>query len=380
MTNRIPAVFVSAIVLALALGPQPAPAEESTAAGGRTWVVQKGDTLWDITGATLYDPFLWPRIWDRNREIENPHLISPGFVLVIPGLPSPESAPVPREASLPAPAPAPAPVATPALEPSPSFPPAPAEAELAPPAALEADRKPGVRFLPEADKQELLAVLATHGFIAEKDELGLGAVTKVDSGHVLLFPGDVVDVTLKQDGAVQAGKTYSLARSVREVKHPLTRKLVGELVRVRGEIRILASAGKLARGEVTALWGPAEKGDLLMERVDYLSWIPLEGGKTPPAALGTVLTSPEGAALMGRGDILFIDLGTREGVKPGDRLPLWDDRPEAQETARVLESRVPVPAIGEVVVVAPREKTAVARVVASSREVHPGARVGSAAP
>ncbi|EHV2409696.1 hypothetical protein VCSRO184_3295 [Vibrio cholerae] len=48
-----------------------------------TYTVVKGDTLWDISALYLDSPWLWPRLWQVNPDIDNPHLIYPGDKLTL---------------------------------------------------------------------------------------------------------------------------------------------------------------------------------------------------------------------------------------------------------------------------------------------------------
>ncbi|MBX9768661.1 MAG: LysM peptidoglycan-binding domain-containing protein, partial [Bdellovibrionales bacterium] len=50
-----------------------------------TYEIQKGDTLWDISVTLFGNGFYWPKVWQLNGDIPNPHEISPGRTLTFTG-------------------------------------------------------------------------------------------------------------------------------------------------------------------------------------------------------------------------------------------------------------------------------------------------------
>jgi hypothetical protein len=66
--------------------PYQAPAPDSYAPNSTTHAIGKGESLWGIAGSYYGDSLLWPYLWESNSWILDPDWIYPGDVLLIPPL------------------------------------------------------------------------------------------------------------------------------------------------------------------------------------------------------------------------------------------------------------------------------------------------------
>ena len=353
-TGYAVAAAVTALVVLTLLTTAPCISQAS----GKVHIVVKGDTLWDISSFYLYDPFQWPQVWSVNREIENPHLIYPGQEIVIPEMTA-RTAPPPQEPRPPLPAPPPPePVPAESVQ---------AEPEPMPETAPEPVPEPAL--VTEEVKQEMILAMSTYGFIIDDREIGIGTITSAEENRLLVSPGMKVYVESDGKTPLQTDHRYSIVRVFDQVSHPVTKKKIGFLAKVLGDLNVVHSKGKLSTAIVGEVYKEIQIGDHVIEHLDYMTWIPKEENDLSGDLTGYILVNPEGRTVMGKGNVVFIDLGIEDGLKTGDTLDLVGG---GKTVGGVV---TPPQIIGEVQVLVPRPGTSVARITKSYRDIGLGTEV-----
>ncbi len=224
-----------------------------------------------------------------------------------------------------------------------------------------------------------------------------GSMALAVQGQIVYLNGPGLD-------SLRPGGLYLVVRPEGRVKDPLTGKLVGIYYRELGTLKIEGAGARSQTASVMATCRTIAKGDLVLpmpQRADVriagqpagrLSTVP-ESGLASDIILGL-----DDRRELGAGDICFIGVGRIDGVKPGDRFTVWRPQPrfdpqdlavgrsggshsyakpldsiQTSEQVRTLSERdLPKRVIGDLIVIAPYEKTSIARITSSLVEIHRG--------
>lgn len=306
-------------------------------------VVVKGDTLWDICEDLYANPWVWPKVWQMNPHITNPHWIYPGTELRV----YYEVAKFFEEST--------------AVEETAVVEEAPVVEEVTPPPPPPPPKVPTITFS-EIDQV---------GFITPYVPEGMGVILGGKRQRTLIGAADKIYVQFREGAQPEVGDRFFVFKTSLLFKHPITKKDVGYLNTMLGVLEVVLVAPDHSKAVVLSSFQEMTATDKLMPYKKRSEEIAVQPGAEPIE--GNIILAEWGTFLIAHRQIAFIDLGANDEIKAGHRFEVFQE-PKAL-TSRDEEIVLSIQPIGELLVLAVEQETAATLVVESLSEFTPGERV-----
>lgn len=268
----------------------------------QVYIVKKGDTLWDISGVFLKQPWLWPRLWRLNTEIENPHLIYPGDKLRL--VYDQQGQPMLVKGK--------------------------PELKWSPKVRIQQKQQSPITTLP----LELISAHVRYDHAFTEQELTLlpyvigsdkGAKSSVDGFNIYVR------------GEIEVGKTYAIYKKGDAIIDPQDQTLLGYEVKLNGTAKSFR-AGDLVNKIPASLYVESVRREI--QSGDYV--VPVNDGQLLPSYFtlqaaneplnGSIIKSANGGREFGPFEVIMINRGQQHSVRPGDVMSVTRKSPGIIET------------------------------------------------
>ena len=298
------------------------------------YVVKVGDTLWDIAGTFLKDPWFWPEIWYVNPDIANPHLIYPGDVLGLVYIDGQRRITNVRASSY----------------------------RLSPQARIT-PLSESINSIP----YESVSAFLSSGVILQKDEAdALPYLLETRGDHLIAAAGN--EIYVRGLTADMPGTRYNVVH----IGDPMTDPDDNRLIGYQG---ILVGEGRLTRGgdpATVALTDTAQEavmGDrLIPDTVDIpLNFFP----RSPSTQIeGRIISVVGGVTQIGQYQVVVINRGTNDGLSVGDVLSVFQTGDVVKDRIKGGKVKLPDEQAGTVMVFKTYERISYGLVMVASQSLH----------
>jgi LysM repeat protein len=260
--KKLRSTYCIAIIMVSLIFILSSPSAQEKKESDNVYTIKQGDTLWDISSKFLKDPFLWPKLWQRNPYISNPHWIYPGQSIRLspdgdvkkeePTKAVAEEKPKegkPKEAIIE--------TEVKTVSPPPIEKKLEVSAEGKPPEAKPMEAKLAERtppFFPET---------RSAGFVSDIELHGIGRILDSKEGKSFMSREDIVYLAFNTSKAIMIGDKYTVFRPSELIRHPVTSQKVGRKYLITGNVQIIDQHGNFFTAKVIEAFDAILKGDLI---------------------------------------------------------------------------------------------------------------------
>lgn len=297
------------------------------------YLVKKGDHLWKLSAEEYQDPHKWRYLWENNDYINNPNLIYPGDRILIPGgFVDKEVVEVVNDSPV-----------------------------------KDSTAKPEPTLLPIVSE----ALYARSGYISDSDKWD-GTVIHGVEGKGLFGKGDTIYTDMSGKN-IKKGDIFTLLKEMRKVRHPIKGKDVGTLVQEVGLAEVSVVGDGNSTLEITASYGNIELGDYLIKKPSNGENKADLSAKKDRDIEGYIIEGKDEKSTYGRGDVVYLDIGQKDGVLPGDTFIAYNYGKEVETGGKTIT--LPIEILSKIQVFRIKEKTSTAIVIESRKETNIGAPI-----
>jgi len=241
-----------------------------------THKVQRGDTLWSICEKYYGDSTLWPKLWEMNPFVTNPHLLRPGDMITL----------IEKE-------------------------------DMAKKKALEKPSKEAAKSIPRMKGIDLglLTNPSNMGYLSLTPVEPWGEIYASTKSELGAEKGDKIFINFKNRAGVKPGDEFRVARPI-PVRHPLTDRPMGEIMNFRGTVVVKEHLKEdFFLAEVTEVWIEFGVGAIILPFEPFSKCV--QPMATDPKLYGNIVALKDDRKIVGPGSVVYLDAGFKDGVQRG---------------------------------------------------------------
>jgi hypothetical protein len=310
-----------------------------TSAGDLTYqhVVVKGDTLWDICEEYYGDPDLWPKLWEMNPFVTNPHLLEPGDIItLLEGVPL-KKLPTGKASK----------------------------------GSLSPSKEAGDGGLTGIDVSVLTDV-ESIGFLSTVDIQPLGHILADETERVILSEGDTIYLSVKESGHLKSGTPLRVFQKSPLLKHPTTGKQIGYSISFLGKLIVEEKVKEnIYKAKLVKGYKAVRIGDSVMPFEAISNCVlpmPCQKGLET-----TIAAIKDERHIVGQFSVVYLTEGYHHGIRRGNVLKIVLKK----EAATPEKTPLPDVVLGNALILEARPDTSTGIVVNSRQEFYPGAVIKS---